>query len=124
MRDDDEAELLWRLEEAYIRAHIEANHQTILALWDRPSFMMKIWTVRWAKPCSDDQMDLLRDLSMNTEALFQSSKTIKSLPSATNRCSEHLTCRSFFLSQHLSQQQTSPQMPLVYDTRVTEGPVS
>jgi quercetin dioxygenase-like cupin family protein/ketosteroid isomerase-like protein len=29
-----EAELLWRLEERYITAHVEADHQTILSLWD------------------------------------------------------------------------------------------
>lgn len=31
---ESEAEVLWNLEEAYIRAHREADHDAILALWD------------------------------------------------------------------------------------------
>lgn len=30
----DEADVLWRLEETYIKAHVEADHQAILSLWD------------------------------------------------------------------------------------------
>lgn len=31
---DTDADLLWGLEEAYLRAHREADHDAILALWD------------------------------------------------------------------------------------------
>jgi hypothetical protein len=30
---EGESTLLWRLEETYINAHVEADHQIILSLW-------------------------------------------------------------------------------------------
>lgn len=47
----DEAELLWGLEETYIKAHVEADHQTILSLWDR-QFLG--WPSRLPKPSGKD----------------------------------------------------------------------
>lgn len=49
---NDEAEFLWGLEEAYIKAHVEADHQTILSLWDK-QFLG--WPSRLSKPSGKDR---------------------------------------------------------------------
>ncbi len=50
--DSDVAEHLWRLEEAYIQAHAEADHQTILSLWDE-QFLG--WPSRLREPSGKDR---------------------------------------------------------------------
>lgn len=49
--DSDVAEHLWRLEEAYIQAHVEADHQAILSLWDE-QFLG--WPSRLREPSGKD----------------------------------------------------------------------
>jgi len=48
---EDDAEHLWHLEETYIKAHVEADHQTILSLWDE-DFLG--WPSRLQKPSGKD----------------------------------------------------------------------
>lgn len=50
-RESDVAEHLWRLEEAYIQAHVEADHQAILSLWD-DQFLG--WPSRLREPSGKD----------------------------------------------------------------------
>lgn len=47
----DDEELLWSLEEAYLRGHREADHEAVLAMWDEA---LLAWPSRLPNPTGKD----------------------------------------------------------------------